>query len=621
MDPRLLQFYIQELAHVRDAGAEFAARFPKIASRLAMDATEVHDPYVERLLEGFAFLTARVQLRLHEEFPRFTEQLLNRISPNFLAPVPAMGVVQLNPNISDVALKKGIEVKAGTVMQSQVAKGIQTPCKFRVGHTLTLWPLLISTIEHGPFKGAPPKVSGKGAVRSALHLKIENGTQSPLSHLQFDSLDFHVSCGNEYAFKLFERITYQTAVIGIRTEGQSSWSYIPAQQLSPIGLNNDEALLPADSRQFSGTRLLQEFFAFPQRFLFFRIQGLNRHLSNSGQSSFELALCFLDSNAELDRVVGPDSLALNCTPVVNLFEHNCDRVLLDDRLHEVHVQPNRSKPLDFEVHSVLGVQGQGQNKVQTVLPLYGLAENSEVAAPHFVSRRTPTMVSEKQLREGGRSSYTGSEVFLGLTLPTGDLVTNHGFQQLAVRALCTNRDLPLLMPVGQGPTDLAWPGNLPLKSIRFLRGPSRPKAPTHNGQNCWQLIEHLSINYLGLMDQGDEFTGNGAAALTQLLRLHADPSQLAHQHMARAIQGVESLTTVARIVRQGRPAVVRGVQVTITIDELAMQGAGVAVLGAVLARYLAAHVSVNSFVQTRVKEHNTGAIVDFPAMSGNRPLL
>jgi type VI secretion system protein ImpG len=212
-------------------------------------------------------------------------------------------------------------------------------------------------------------------------------------------------------------------------------------------------------------------------------------------------------------------------------------------------------------------------------------------------------------------------VFLGLTLPTGDLMKNHGLQQLAVRALCTNRDLPLLMPVGQGPTDLAWPGNLPLKSIRFLRGPSRPKSPIHSGQNCWQLIEHLSINYLGLMDQGDESTGNGAAAFTQLLGLHADPAQLAHQHMARAIQGIETQATVARIVRQGRPAVVRGLQVSITIDELAMQGAGVAVLGAVLARYLAAHVSVNSFVQTRVKEYNTGAIVDFPAMSGNRPLL
>lgn len=621
MDPRLLQFYTQELAHVRDTGAEFAARFPKIASRLAMDATEVHDPYVERLLEGFAFLTARVQLRLHEEFPRFTEQLLNRISPNFLAPVPAMGVVQLNPNINDVALKKGIEVKAGTVLQSQVAKGIQTPCKFRVGHALTLWPLVISGIEHGAFKGTPLKVAGLGVVRSALHLKIDHAMQSPLSQLQLDALDFHVSCGDEYAYTLFERAAYKTAVIGVRVAGQSNWSYLPCAQLSPLGLNDEEALLPVDSRQFGGTRLLQEFFAFPQRFLFFRIQGLQRHLAHVSQSSFELALCFVDSHSELDRVVDKDSLAMNCTPVVNLFEQNCDRVMLDDRLHELHVQPNRSKPLDFEVHSILGVQGHGQNKVQTVPPLYALSEESETALPHFVSRRTPTQVSEKLLREGGRSSYTGSEVYLGLTLPAGELLKDHGLQQLAVRALCTNRDLPLLMPVGQGPTDLAWPGNLPLTSIRFLRGPSRPKAPVHNGQNCWQLIEHLSINYLGLVDQGDASTGKGAAAFTQLLSLHADPAQLAHQHMARAIQGIDTQAIVARIVRQGRPAVARGLKVTITIDELVMQGSGVVILGAVLARYLAAHVSVNSFVQTSVKALNTGATVDFPAMSGNRPLL
>jgi len=621
MDPRLLQFYTQELAHVRDTGAEFAARFPKIASRLSMDATEVHDPYVERLLEGFAFLTARVQLRLHEEFPRFTEQLLNRISPNFLAPVPAMGVVQLNPNTSDIALKKGIEVKAGTVLQSQVAKGIQTPCKFRVGHALTLWPLVISSVEHGPFKGPPPKVPGKGVVRSALHLKIDTANQSPLSQLPLDALDFHVSCGDEYAYSLFERIVYKTALVGVRVAGQSGWSYLSKEHLSPLGLDHEEALLPADSKQFSGARLLQEFFAFPQRFLFFRTRGLNRHMASSSQSSFELALCFLDPHVELDRVVGNDSLALNCTPVVNLFEQSCDRIMLDERLHELHVQPNRSKPIDYEVHSILDVQGHGLNAVQTVPPLYSLSESNTSSQPHFMARRTPTRISEKLQREGGRSSYTGSEVYLGLTLPTGELVKNHGLQQLAVRALCTNRDLPLLMPIGQGPTDLAWPGNLPLKSIRFLRGPSRPKAPLHSGRNCWQLIEHLSINYLGLVDEGDSTTGSGAVALTQLLSLHADPTQLAHQYMARAIQNIQAKTTVVRIIRQGRPAVVRGLKLSITIDELAMQGSGVAVLGAVLARYLAAHVSVNSFVQSSIKALHTGAIIDFPAMSGNRPLL
>lgn len=659
MDPRLLQFYTQELAHVRDMGAEFAARFPKIASRLAMDATEVQDPYVERLLEGFAFLTARVQLRLHEEFPRFTEQLLNRISVNFLAPVPAMGIVQLKPNLGDVALKKGIPVPAGTVLQSQVAKGIQTPCKFRTGHALTLWPLEIQAVEHGPFRGTPPKVPGKGVVRSALHIHIQSTAQSALSQLPVDTLDFHISAGDEYAFPLFDRACHATATVAIRPTGKSSWHFLPAGSVQAMGLSDEEALLPADARQFSGTRLLQEFFAFPQRFLFFQVRGLKSHLASFQQQSFELALCFTDSNLEMDRVVDQDSLALNCTPVVNLFEHACDRVLLDERLHEMHVQPNRSRPQDFEVHSVLSVEGHGQHRVLAVPALYssgaGLENETEasrsrgannsthnstnnstnnsdvhgVNRPHYVLRRTPTLVSEKQAREGGRSSYTGTDVYLGMTQSTGELIAGHGLQQLAVRALCTNRDLPLLMPIGKGPTDLVWPGNLPLQSIRFLRGPSRPKAPVKTGQTCWQLIEHLSLNYLGLIDQGDPHQNAphnaqhnaGAATLTQLLGLHADPAQPAQQHIVRAVQSVHSQVAVSRIVRQGRPAVVRGLQVTLTLDEHALQGLGVAVLGSVLSRYLAAHVSVNSFVQTRIHSVHSGAILDFPAWSGNRPLL
>lgn len=621
MDPRLLQFYIQELAHVRDTGAEFAERFPKIASRLGMDATEVHDPYVERLLEGFAFLTARVQLRLHEEIPRFTEQMLNRISPNFLAPVPAMGVVQFNTNNTDQALKNGLSVKAGTVLQSQVAKGIQTPCKFTVGHDFTLWPLEIQHIEHGVFKGAPPRVAGKGVARSALHLTLHNMAPSPVSELPVDSLDFHVSCTDEYAYTLFERVCHRTTTVGIRAAGQGSWQFLPRECVQAVGLDDTHALLPADSRQFSGTRLLQEFFAFPQRYLFFRIQGLQQYLSRFNHPAFELALCFNDANPELDRAVGMDSLALNCTPVVNLFEHTCDRVVLDERLHESHVQPNRSKPQDYEVHSVLSVQGHGAGGVHPVPALYSHTSEHNSGAAQYMTRRVPTLPSSKQVREGGRSSYSGSDVYLGLTLPTGELLAGHGLQQLAVRALCTNRDLPLLMPVGQGPTDLMWPGNLPLKSIRFLRGPSRPKAPIHSGQSCWQLIEHLSLNYLGLIDSGQPEQGNGAAVLGQLLALYADPAQPAQQQLVQAIQSVQSTPTAMRILRQGRPAVVRGLKVCLTFDELTMQGQGVAVLGNVLARYLSSHVSVNSFVQTCVRTQHSGVEIDFPAMSGNRPLL
>lgn len=620
MDPRLIQFYTQELTHVRDMGAEFAERFPKIASRLAMDSTEVKDPYVERLLEGFAFLTARVQLRLHEEFPRFTEQLLNRISPNFLAPVPSMGVVQLNPNLTEVSLKKGVEVPAGTLLQSHVAKGMHTSCKFRLGHAITLWPLQIERIEHGPFKGSGTRSRGGVQTRSALHCVLNTAGLGALSQLPLDSLDFHISCGEEYAFSLFDRICHQAVEVLARPAGQTQWTKLSTTP-QPLGLDENQALLPVDSRQFSGARLLQEFFGFPQRFLFFRLAGLRDVVSRCEQSNLELAICFSDTQPEMDRIVGADSLALNCAPVVNLFEHNCDRVVLDARQHEVHVMPNRVHPLDYEVHTVLAVEGHGQQLVQPIPALYAPARSEGAAdLPHYMARRTPTHMPDKRVREGGRSAYLGSEVYLGLTQPNGELITRHGLQQLAVRALCSNRDLPLLMPIGQqGATDLQWPGNLPLLSVRFLRGPSRPKMPVRMGQSAWHLIEHLSSNYLGLVDSG----GNqqGAQSITQLLNLFADPTLPSHKLLVQAIQSVDAQPIVQRILRQGRPAVVKGLEVTLTIDELALQGLGLGVFANVLAHYFAAHVSVNAFVRTRVRGVQSGAEISLPAMTGSRPLV
>src|ERR687883_717551 len=101
MDPRLLNYYNRELQHLREMGAEFAREFPKIAGRLGLEAFECADPYVERLLEGFAFLAARVQLKIDAEFPRFTQHLLELVYPHYLAPTPSMAVVQLKPDLTE----------------------------------------------------------------------------------------------------------------------------------------------------------------------------------------------------------------------------------------------------------------------------------------------------------------------------------------------------------------------------------------------------------------------------------------------------------------------------------------------------------------------------------------
>ena len=141
MHPRLLEYYNQELGHIREMGAEFAREFPKIAARLSMEGLEVADPYVERLLEGFAFVASRTQLKLDAEFPRFTQHLLEIVYPHYLAPTPAMMIVEFQPRAGDPALGEGVAVPRGSALRSVIPKGEQTACEFRTAHDVTLWPI------------------------------------------------------------------------------------------------------------------------------------------------------------------------------------------------------------------------------------------------------------------------------------------------------------------------------------------------------------------------------------------------------------------------------------------------------------------------------------------------
>src|SRR6266545_8011744 len=143
MDARMLRYYSQELQYIREMGAEFAGQFPKIAARLALDATEVADPYVERLLEGFSFLAARVRLKLDAEFPRFAQHLLEVVYPHYLTPTPAMAIVQFTPGMTEGSLVDGFVVPRDTLLRGQIPRGEVTACQFRTAHDVTLWPIEI----------------------------------------------------------------------------------------------------------------------------------------------------------------------------------------------------------------------------------------------------------------------------------------------------------------------------------------------------------------------------------------------------------------------------------------------------------------------------------------------
>ncbi|MCK5189543.1 MAG: type VI secretion system baseplate subunit TssF, partial [Methylococcales bacterium] len=185
MNPRLLEYYQQELQFIREMGAEFAQHYPKIASALDLGGTECADPYVERLLESFAFLTARIQLKMDAEFPRFTQHLLEIVYPHYLAPLPSMTIVQFQPDLKGGLTEEGFVLPRHTRLFSQGGVKERSKCIFRTAHELSLWPIQLEEANYLPLgealRYADSDVRG---VKAGLRLKLQ--TVQELSFQQFN---------------------------------------------------------------------------------------------------------------------------------------------------------------------------------------------------------------------------------------------------------------------------------------------------------------------------------------------------------------------------------------------------------------------------------------------------
>jgi type VI secretion system protein ImpG len=624
MDPRLLRYYNQELHYLREMGAEFAVQFPKIAARLGIEGIEVNDPYVERLLEGAAFLAARVQLKLDAEFPRFTQRLQEIVYPNFLAPTPSMLVAQFRPQVDDPNLVQGVTIPRGSALRSQVGKGDSSACEFRSAHEVTLWPLELVAAEYFSFAPDLPLAALPLAkrIRGGLRLRLRTGGGLNFAQLPLERLRLFLSGNDEVAFRLHELIL--GAGLGLLVAPASRpWPWYvwrDAGHIRAAGYADDEALLPASLRAFQGCRLLQEYFALPQRFLFFDLEGLGEGVRRHAGSELELVIPFERGSADLEGLVDAANFALFCAPAINLFPKRADRIHLSDDCTEYHVVPDRTRPMDFEVFDVAGVSGHGagSGSEQPFLPLYAAfhAEQEQHHA-YFTIERAPRMLSENQKTNGVRSSYVGSEVYIALVDPD-EAPLRSGLRQLSVLALCTNRDLPLYMPLGAGKTDLTLDSAVPVAAIACLKGPSRPRSPLGQGAVAWRLISQLSLNYLSLLDTDER---EGAAALRQILRLYAGAAEAGSSKQRDALLSVRVSPSVRRLPRPGPLAYGRGVRIELDVDELGFQGGSAFLFGSVLEQFFARHASLNSFTETVLRSSSRGEIMHWGPRCGNRPIL
>src|SRR5438874_3490119 len=539
MDRRLLNHYNIELAHLRQTAAEFAQQFPKIAGRLALDreAKEMcPDPFVERLLEGFAFLSARVQVKLDAEFPRLTQSLLETVYPQYLCPMPSMGIVRFEAD-QQATPPDSYLIPRGTILRSVLRGDERTACEYRTAHDVQLWPLRLNEARY--------------YTRDVSQLELP------------DSL-----------------------------RGRAALRF----------------------------RLLREYFAFPQRFLFIELTGLAEAFQNLEGNQVDLTIVLSDQEVRLEeRRIDASFFELYCTPVINLFSKRADRILISDRFSEFHIVADKTRPLDFEVFDVESVSGYGvrADEVQEFRPFY-LAKDTDVqTAGFFTVHRVPRVLSEKEKKFGQKSVYAGSEVYLSL-VDSNAAPYRTELQQLGVTALCTNRHLPIQMLHGQASGDFSMELAAPVTSISCITTPTAPRPAHADGELGWRIVSHLSLNYLSLLDDP---ANEGASALRQLLKLYVDSADAIMRKQIEGIRSAKSRPVVRRVEVPGPIAFARGLEISLLFDETAFEGFGIFILGAVIEQFFARYVSLNSFTETVFNSQQRGEVMRWHSQIGRGQLI
>jgi type VI secretion system protein ImpG len=604
-------------------GGEFAREFPKIAGRLGMEGMEVADPYVERLIEGCAFLAARVQLKQDAEYPQLAQRLLDMICPNLAAPIPSMLVARLRPG-DDPNLVNGFRVPRGSALHGPETALGPTRCEFRTAQDVQLTPLRVASTEY--FLNASDlqlsSLKLPERPRSGVRIRLELPAGMSFGRLRLETLRFFLGGLPDVAMRLHELLC--GACVGVLAGatgrgGDATRQFVSASNVRPVGFEDDEAMLPVTLRGLAGTRLMQEYFAFPQRFLFIDVDGLAPAFAACAGNTCEIAILFGRHVPTLEGAVEPENFLLHCTPAINLFERRADRLHLDDGSHSYHVVPERTASADYEVFDIRQVTGYlDDNDEQVFLPLFATPQLEPVPSHGYYSvAREPRLASERARREGPRSGYVATETYLSL-VDSREAAYRGTLRQLAARIGCTNRDLPLFMPAGQGQGGLSFGGSAPLDGIDIVVGPSRPQSAMREGGIAWRLLGLLSLNYLSLIDSDAE---RGALTLRELLSVFAHAADVGLKRQIDGVRSVGVRPVVRRHPAPGPIAFGRGLEIRVTVDDLSFEGGSAVLLGSVLHRYFARHVSMNSFAQTVLASLTRGDVMTWSPGAGARSVL
>lgn len=586
----LNRYYRDELNFLKRQGREFAEANPGLSRFLSERST---DPDVERLLEGFAFLTGRMREKVEDEFPELTHSLISMLWPNYLRPVPSMTVIQFTPKLH--ALSQQQQVKRGTELAS-VPVG-NTACLFRTCHDVTLYPL-----AHGGVNARHTRET------SIVELSLDVHSDQPMSALGIESLRLHLGGDGYTARTLYLWMSHYLARLELEVNGQRRT--LPVNALQAVGFEGEQALLPYPRNVHQGYRILQEYLCFPEAFHFFDIQGMKQELPSAAAENVTLRFIF-SRPLPTDARVQDEHLALYCTPAINLFEHDAEPIDLTGEHSEYRIRPSSKAPTHYEIFSVDKVQGR----------LEGEQGSLQRASRHYMPFESFQHQIESDKGRGALhyrvrvcNSLRGDGFDHDIAFTRGDEQQCLGRREtISLGLTCSNRELPEQLTIGD--VCIATQDSPTFAEFRNITRPTPVLRPAIDDGLLWVLISNLSLNYLSLLNRDALCAVLKAYDFRALVDRQAE--RVAHKRLA----GIIDIDTqpVDRL-RKGLPA--RGLRSLVTLDQDAFGDEGSLYLfGSVLARFLSLYASINSFHELQVINRQNQERYLWSLQEGQQPLM
>jgi type VI secretion system protein ImpG len=613
----LLLYYERELRFIRKMAASFAEKYPEVAGRLLLEPTKCEDPHVERMIEAFAMMAARVHLRLDDDFSEVSDALLEVLYPHYLRPIPSMTICQLSLDPERGGPGEGLRVPRHSLLRSRPVDGVR--CVFRTGYPVTLWPLAVESIEVDAVSGAVPSVPE--SARSVLRIRLRSQGAVPLAELAIDSLRFFLNDEGGSLQTLYEMFFRDAVGLQVCWGSKGSPVVLGPERIREVGYGRDEDLLEYPPESFVGYRLLQEYFAFPDKFLFVELDGLDRAPRPEEQDFLELSVLLRRSAASVDVRFTPERLQLGCVPAVNLFPHRADPIRLTHTSVEYSVHPDARSPYSYEIYAITSVESSapGSDLVQRYQPFYAVRHGTASgrdAAYWYATRR-----------DSIRKDDAGTDVFLMLVDPSFEPVSTAA-DVLQVETLCTNREIPGRLPFNDPRGDFQLEGRPEIARIRCLRKPTAPIQAPMGRDGRWRIISHLALNHLSLVDGSGDGGGGGVAngtaleALREILRLYDYTDSATTRQRIAGLVGLRTRKVLRRAGHAAWAGFARGIQVELEFDAQQYTGSGVLLFASVLERFLGLYTTINSFTQTvaRVQQREE-VLKQWPPRAGEIQLL